>query len=100
MIKHVILWNLKEEYSAEEKAKIKADIKKGIEGLNGKIEGLIDVKVYTQGLESSTADLMLDSSFESYETLKNYAVHPLHLEVANNIVRPYTSARSCLDFEI
>ena len=100
MVKHVILWNLKDEYSQTEKEEIKKNIKSGIESLNAKIPGLLDIKVYTTGLSSSTADLMLDSTFESEEALKGYAVHPEHLEVANTMVRPFTAKRSCLDFEI
>ncbi len=100
MVKHVILWNLKDEYSQTEKEEIKKNIKSGIESLNTKIPGLLDIKVYTTGLSSSTADLMLDSTFESKEALKGYAVHPEHLEVANTMVRPFTAKRSCLDFEI
>lgn len=99
MVKHIILWTLKEEYSKEEKEKIKKDIKEGLEGLRGKIDGLIDIKVETGRLDSSNADLMLDSSFESEAALKGYAVHPEHVKVANEKVRPFTSLRSCLDFE-
>ena len=99
MVKHIILWNLKDEFSPEEKESIKAGIKEGLEGLCGKIEGLIDIKVNTEGLSTSTADLMLDSTFESEEALKFYASHPLHQEVANTKVRPFTKQRSCLDFE-
>lgn len=100
MVKHIILWNLKDEFTNEEKESIKLGIKEGLEGLSGKIEGLIDIKVNTQGLSSSTADLMLDSTFESEEALKFYASHPLHQEVANTRVRPFTKQRSCLDFEV
>ena len=32
MVKHVILWKLKEEYSSEEKSTIKAGIKQGLSG--------------------------------------------------------------------
>ena len=100
MVKHIILWTLKEEYSKDEKEKIKKDIKEGLEGLKGKIDGLIDIKVVTDRLESSNADLMLDSSFENEASLKGYAVHPDHVAVANEKVRPFTSLRSCLDFEV
>lgn len=100
MVKHVILWNLKEEYSEQEKQNIKAQIKSGIESLAGKIDGLVDIKVYINGLESSNADLMLDSTFIDEASLKAYAIHPEHVEVANTKVRPYTSKRSCLDYEI
>lgn len=100
MIKHIILWNLKDEFSSDEKENIKAGIKEGLEGLQGKIEGLVDIKVNTEGLSTSTADLMLDSTFENEEALKFYASHPLHQEVANTRVRPFTKQRSCLDFEV
>ncbi len=98
MVKHVILWTLKSEFSDAEKEKIKENIKKELEALSGKIPGLIDIKVNIKGIESSNADLMLDSSFESEEALKNYATHPDHVYVADNFVRPFTATRSCLDY--
>ncbi|MBO4864871.1 MAG: Dabb family protein [Eubacterium sp.] len=100
MVKHVILWQLKDELSAEEKVKVKADIKAGLEGLAGQIPGLIEIKVNTEGLESSNADLMLDSSFEDEESLKGYAVHPAHVAVANGVVRPNAKLRVCMDYEV
>lgn len=100
MVKHIILWNLKDEFSAEEKETIKKGIKEGLEGLKGKIPGLLDIKVFADGLETSTADVMLDSSFEDENALKNYSVHPEHVAVADGKVRPFTKTRSCLDFKI
>lgn len=100
MIKHVILWNLRDELSSEEKENIKLGIKEGLESLQGNIEGLVDIRVNIKGLASSTADLMLDSTFENEDALKFYASHPLHQEVANSKVRPFTKLRSCLDYEI
>ena len=100
MVKHVILWTLKDELSADEKQQVKAGIKAGLEGLQGKIPGMTEIHVYTNGLETSNADLMLDSTFESFEALKGYAVHPDHVAVADGAVRPYTKIRSCLDFEV
>ena len=99
MVKHIILWTIKDEYSAEEKTNIINGIKNGLEGLAGKIPGLIDIRVQAEKLASSNADVMLDSSFESEAALKAYAVHPLHVEVADTKVRPYTATRSCIDFE-
>ena len=99
MVKHLILWKLKEELSAEEKKQVKAEIKAGLEGLLGKIPGLVDIKVQTEGLPSSNADLMLDSVFTDEAALKGYGVHPAHVEVADTKVRPYTEIRLCLDFE-
>ena len=87
--------------SDSEKESVKKGIKDGLEGLKGKIPGLIDIKVNTEGrLVSSTADLMLDSTFENDEALKGYSKHPEHVAVADSKVRPYTSSRSCFDFEV
>lgn len=100
MVKHVILWQLKDELSDAEKAAVKAGIKEGLEGLAGKIPGLVEVHVNINGLPSSTADLMLDTTFESAEALKGYSAHPAHVAVADGKVRPYTKARFCLDYEV
>lgn len=98
MVKHIILWTLKDSLSETEKETVKQEIKGGLEGLKGKIPGLLDIHVQTECLASSNADLMLDSSFESEEALKGYAVHPEHVAVADGKVRPFTAVRSCLDF--
>ncbi|MDD6490942.1 MAG: Dabb family protein [Firmicutes bacterium] len=100
MVKHVILWTLKDEYSGEEKENIKLGIKEGLEGLAGQIPGLLDIKVNINGLSSSNADLMLDSTFESEEALKGYSVHPAHVAVADGKVRPFTATRTCLDYVV
>lgn len=98
MVRHVILWKLKEELSAEQVTEVKAGIKEGLEGLKDQIPGLVDIKVYTEGLPSSNVDVMLDSTFEDEASLKGYAVHPKHVAVADGKVRPYTASRNCLDF--
>ena len=100
MVKHIILWQLKDEREGERKDEVKKGIKEGLEGLQGVIPGLLDIKVYTDGLPSSNADVMLDSSFENEEALKAYAIHPAHVKVADENVRPFTKTRSCLDFEV
>ena len=97
MVKHIILWNLKDEFNNDE---VKQGIKDGIESLMGVIPGLLEISVQTEKLASSTADVMLYSVFESEEALKNYAVHPAPVEVANTKVRPFTQSRACLDFEV
>ena len=98
MTRHIILWTLKEMPEAE-KARVKAEIKAGLEGLAGQIPGFVSIRVETRRLPSSNADLMLDSSFESPAALAAYATHPAHVAVADGKVRPYTAVRSCLDFE-
>ena len=100
MVKHVILWKLKEEYSGTQIAEIKAGIKEGLEGLKGQIPGLIEIKVNTEPLSSSNCDLMLDSTFTDEDALKGYSTHSAHVAVANGKVRPFTASRTCMDYEL
>lgn len=97
MVKHIILWKLKNEHNTIE---IKQGIKNGLEGLVGKIPGLVEIRVQTASLESSNADVMLYSVFEDEKALKEYAVHPEHVYVADTFVCPFTETRMCLDFAI
>lgn len=97
MVRHVILWQLKEEYRSDEA--VREGIKNGLEGLKGQVPGIIDIKVNIHPLASSNCDVMLDSTFTDEAALKGYAVHPAHVEVANTKVRPYTAGRNCMDFE-
>ena len=99
MVKHIILWQLKDELSDMEKQTVKAGIKSGLEGLTGQIPGLVEISVQTEGLASSNADVILYSVFEDEAALKGYAVHPKHVAVADGKVRPFTKTRLCLDFE-
>lgn len=95
MVKHIILWKLKEEYNNES---VKKDIKESIEGLLGVVPGLIEMKVQTEKLDSSNVDVMLYSVLESEEALKGYIVHPEHVKVATNNVKPYVESKACMDF--
>lgn len=100
MVKHIILWKLKEELSADDKKKILADMKENLEGLVGKVPGLIRMNIVINPLASSNAEVMLDSDLENEEALKGYAVHPDHVQVANTYVRPYTEVRMCMDYTV
>ncbi len=100
MIRHVILWKLKDEYGEAEKARIKAGIKAGLEELAGKIPGLAAIKVEISGSAGSSADAMLDSTFEDEAALKAYSKHPAHVSVAESRVRPFVQTRLCLNFEV
>ena len=98
MVKHVILWQLKDEFSEEEKQKIRQGIREGLEGLRGEIPGLVDIHVQVEYLPSSTADVMLDSTFTDEEALKAYSQNPKHVKVADERVRHFTKSRACMDY--
>lgn len=100
MVKHIILWKLKEEISEDEKKKILADMKENLEALVGKVPGLTRMNIVINPLASANADVMLDSDFESEEALKGYQTHEAHVHVANTYVRPFTNVRLCMDYEV
>ena len=100
MIKHVIIWKLREELSEEEKNKAKQDAKTALEALAGNIDGLIDITLNIDMLPTSNCDMMLDSSFESVEALAGYQKHPLHVAAADTFVRPFAAQRLCADYEV
>ncbi|MBO5359142.1 MAG: Dabb family protein [Clostridia bacterium] len=95
MVKHIILWKLKAEFNNDE---IKKQMKEKLEGLYGQIDGLLEIKVQTEKLESSNVDVMLYSVFTDEAALKNYATHEKHVFVADNFVRPFTESRFCIDY--
>ena len=95
MVKHIILWQLKEDIT--DKESVKKGIKENLESLVGKVPGLLKVNVVIDGLESSNADVMLDCELDSEESLKGYQKHPEHVAVADTYVRPYTAVRVCMD---
>lgn len=100
MVRHIVLWKLKNELTNEEGERVKKEIKDSLEALKNRMKGVIEIKVQTEGLSGSTVDVLLDSSFENEEALKNYATHPEHIAVAENKVKPFVSERICYDYEI
>jgi len=75
MVKHIILWTLKDEYTQAQKKEIRAGIKEGLEGLKGQIPGMIDISVRTDYLPTSTVDVMLDTTFEDADWLSCWGSH-------------------------
>lgn len=98
MVKHMIIWKFKDEVA--DKAAAANEIKVALEGLCGKIEGLLEMHILTEGFASSAGDVMMDSSFVDAAALDFYQKHPLHQEIANGLVRPAMQARLSFDYEV
>lgn len=98
MVKHVIIWKFKDEI--ENKTERSKEIKAALEGLVGRIEGLIEMHILTDAYPSSVGDLMMDSTFESNEALIGYQKSPLHQKIANGLVRPSMQSRLSFDYEV
>ena len=98
MVRHVILWQLKDSFTEEEKLAVMKGIKEGLEGLVGQVPGLLSAHVQYEKLAGCTADVMLDSEFESEEALRAYKDHPAHVAVADGKVRPNVKVRVSIDY--
>ena len=85
MVNHIVLWSLKPELSEEERQEAKAEIKRRLEGVCDRVEGIISLEGTADGLASSNRDLALISAFVSKEALDGYQTHPAHLEAASYV---------------
>lgn len=100
MVRHVILWTLKEDLTEEQKQGIKESAKEQLEGLYGKIPALKSIQIHIHPLDSSNCDMMLESVFESTRGLAEYSGSPASVDGGGHLVRPYTKSRVCMDFEV
>ena len=93
MVKHIVLYTLKEGVDKEEAVKLIASC---LEPLVGVIPGLLKMEIRRayQGM-----DYALYSEFESREALANYAVHPLHQEAKTHFFHLLDS-RVAADYEV
>ena len=98
MVKHMIIWKLKQDIA--DKKSVAISIKKALEGLEGKIDGLLKMNILIEKFDSSAGDIMMESLFVDEKALKEYQKHPMHVEVANGVVRPNVENRLSFDFEI
>lgn len=98
MVNHIVLWNLKEELSGQERQEAAERIKRELEGVKEQVAGVVSLSVVTNPLASGNKDIGLISVFESEAALQNYQVHPAHVTAAK-YVGSVTEGRVCLDYE-
>lgn len=97
MIKHLVMWQFKDNLSLDERKNVAGKLKGDIEALQGQIPGIISLKVVIDALPTSNRDILLDSAFTSVEALAAYQIHPLHQAVAAYL-GTVADNRACLDY--
>lgn len=93
MVKHIVLFTVKEGQDKEQVAKIAASV---LEPLAGKIDGLTHVEVRRT---YAGADIALYCELESREAMDAYAVHPLHEEAKTHFFH-LLAGRVAADYEV
>ncbi len=100
MIRHVVMWKLKENGEGKTKQENMEWIKEHLYAL---IPIIPEIKRMEIGFDITgtdmSMDLMLLTEFDSVETMKLYAEHPEHLKVSA-YVRKVIETRVVLDCEI
>ena len=93
MVKHIVVYKLKEDVNKDEAVAIIASC---LEPLVGKIPGLqhMEIRRCFNGM-----DYALYSEFESREMLQAYAVHPLHVEAKSHF-HHFIDTRVAADYEV
>ena len=100
MIKHIVLWKLKDEAHGNNKQTNAMMIKEMLESLRGKIEGLISIEVGIDLLRSEeSADVALYSIFENQKALDHYQTHPEHKKMLP-FIADARYERRVIDYEI
>jgi len=100
MIKHIVCWKLLNRTKPLQDNPDAQAIKTALEGLRGKIPGLLHLELgFDFSGKDSAGDIVLYTEFESKEALYAYQEHPAHVAVGK-IVRPRTCERRMIDYEI
>ena len=100
MIKHIVLWTLKNRENERNREETAAAIKGKIEDMRGRIPGLLHIEGGIDFTKSADSwDVALYAELESREALAGYQVHPAHEEF-KAVIGPHREQRSLIDYEV
>lgn len=100
MIRHMVMFKLKEFPSAAEKQEKMQEIKERLEALIDKIEVLKMIRVDFNCNPDESWDILLTTELATLEDVSTYANHPEHVAVAKGIIGPVKVDRACVDYEV
>lgn len=99
MIRHIVMWDVRGA-TAEERCENIELLRRSFNALRGRIPGLLhlDIGVDSSGVDYA-CDVVLYSEFESQAALDEYALHPEHLRVKDELAG-IRIARHQVDYEV
>jgi len=100
VIRHIVMWTLKEHAEGADKATNAARMKALLDSCRGLVPGMLRFEVATAqpGLEA-TCDVVLVSEFENKTALDAYQSHPTHVAM-KPFIGAVRSSRQCFDYEL
>ena len=100
MIKHIVMWKLKDFAEGRNKADNALRMKQALENLKLKVPEIVEIEAGIDFNKSEAAfDIVLYSSFKSQEDLLRYQKHPDHQLVAD-FINKIQVERAVVDYEI
>lgn len=100
MIRHIVMFKMKEFQTPAEKQAKMQEIKDKLEALIDKIDVLKMIRVDFNCNPAETWDIILTSELSTLEDVHTYATHPEHVAVAKGIIAPVCTGRACVDYEV
>lgn len=100
MVRHIVMFKLKEFATPAEKQAKLDEIKTKLEALIDKIDVLRKIEVKFNCNPEESWDLILITELDSLADVSTYANHPEHVAVAKGIIGPVKADRACVDYEM
>ncbi len=99
MLKHIVMWKLKEHAEGADRATNARKMKTLLDGCANIVPGIVkfETALAQPGLEC-TYDVVLYSEFESGAALDAYQAHPQH-QALKPFIGAVREARQCMDYE-
>lgn len=98
MVKHIVLFKLKDEVPETDKLVAMTSFKEAIEALPAKISVIRKIEVGLNMNPKESWQIALYSEFESLEDVQLYAAHPDHI-AAGKILADVKENRACVDYQ-
>lgn len=99
MVRHIVMFKLKEFAAPAEKQAKMEEIKRKLEALIDKIDVLRAIRVDFNCNPEESWDLILTTEMDTLADVGTYANHPEHVAVAKGIIGPVKADRACVDYE-
>ncbi len=99
MVKHIVLFKLKDDVSADAKLAAMHAFKDAIEALPAKIPFIRKIEVGLNINPAETWSIALYSEFDTLDDVKRYAIHPDHV-AAGKLLAEVRESRACVDYEL
>lgn len=95
MLKHIVMWKLKDEAEGATKAENAKKMKEMLEALPAKVPGVITLEVGIDVVQAETSsDVCLYSEFNNLEEMDAYQAHPEHQKCVAFIKQVVTERRA------